>query len=736
MYEDWDGARAPIVLQAPDEFSEWERNNAPLSINSYNIDGAATRLRFREFFSKFRQDNSFLYRDALIRQWNRKDFFLDVDLAHLEQYDEVLYKKMLAEPSDTLPFFESAAKDALKGLLTAQTAEQASLATIPDFQIIIKSAQLSLSIRKLTSEHVNKLIKVPGIIISCSKTRSKATLIVARCTKCGCVKKLPCKSVMGGANIPGKCDRDGQPGEDCGPLPYVVMADMCEYIDQQTLKLQESPEAVPTGEMPRNILLSVDRHLVDRVVPGTRVAVLAISSLFNSGAKQRISSSTPIRTPFLRVLGIHLQSEGGGRTSSNFTPQEEDEFQRLARDPNIYDKLAHSIAPQISGEYTVDIKKALACLLMGGSRKTLPDNTRLRGDINILLMGDPSTAKSQFLKFMEKVAPIAVYTSGKGSSAAGLTASVIRDAKGDFYLEGGAMVLADGGVICIDEFDKMRENDRVAIHEAMEQQTISVAKAGITTVLNSRVSVLAAANPIFGRYDDLKSVAENIDLMTTILSRFDMIFVVRDIRDQERDRGIARHVLGVHMTAATSEVAEGDVSSSMLRKFVAYCRERCAPRLNDEAATLLSSHYVQIRQQISKDLNNSPGETQVIPITIRQLEALVRISESLAKMRLSAEATVTDVKEAIRLFKVSTLAAGQANPTLLGAGVASEEVKRAEEFLKRRMGLRMTVSTKMVQEEAHVQGYNDDAVKKAIAGMVLRNEILELNQRKFLRRIR
>lgn len=229
------------------------------------------------------------------------------------------------------------------------------------------------------------------------------------------------------------------------------MADQCEYIDQQTLKLQESPEVVPTGEMPRNIMLTVDRYLVDRVVPGTRVSVIGVVSLFNSAGQKKGVGSATIRTPFLRVLGMQIDTDGSGRSSGHFTPQEEDEFKRMSRDPFIYEKLANSIAPQISGEYTKDIKKAIACLLMGGSRKALPDGVRLRGDINVLLMGDPSTAKSQFLKFVEKVAPIGVYTSGKGSSAAGLTASVIKDSKGEFFLEGGAMVLADGGVICIDE---------------------------------------------------------------------------------------------------------------------------------------------------------------------------------------------------------------------------------------------------------------------------------------------
>lgn len=546
---------------------------------------------------------------------------------------------------------------------------------------------------------------------------------------------------MSQVHIPAFCQSANEGmggGGDACKGQYAIIAHNCEYVDQQSLKLQEAPEEVPTGEMPRHIQVTVDRYLVDRVAPGTRVSVVGISSIFNGRTKDKVQNAN-VRQPYLRVLGIQVDTEGGGRTNAVFTPQEEEEMQRLARDPEIYEKLSRSIAPQISGDYTHDIKKAIACLLMGGSRKILPDSVRLRGDINVLLMGDPSTAKSQFLKYVERVAPIGVYTSGKGSSAAGLTASVIKDSKGEFYLEGGAMVLADGGVICIDEFDKMREQDRVAIHEAMEQQTISVAKAGITTVLNSRASVLAAANPIYGRYDDLKGIGENIDLMSTILSRFDCIFIVRDVRDQERDRSIARHVLDVHINAAMVDLGPtADIDAPTLKKFVSYCRERCAPRLNDEAAAMLSGQYVSIRNRVRESLKDTPGESQVIPITVRQLEALVRLSESLAKMRLSAEATVVDVDEALRLFKVSTLAASQASPALMGAaGVgASEEVRRAEDYLKRRLGIRTTANAKKVIEEAAIQGYSDDSIKRAIAAMVMRSELQELNQRKLLRRLR
>lgn len=224
---------------------------------------------------------------------------------------------------------------------------------------------------------------------------------------------------MHGVRLPAVCDRGGREAstagdENCPRDSYVVVADNCEYIDQQTLKMQESPDVVPTGEMPRNIMLSVDRYLVDRVAPGTRVAVIGVMALFES-QKQRGPSggaSSSVRTSYIRVLGIEIEADGGGRISSRYTPQEEEDMQRLARDPDIYEKLSRSIAPQISGDYTKDIKKALCCLLMGGSRKVLADGVRLRGDINVLLMGDPSTAKSQFLKFIERAAPIGVYTSG------------------------------------------------------------------------------------------------------------------------------------------------------------------------------------------------------------------------------------------------------------------------------------------------------------------------------------
>ena len=298
---------------------------------------------------------------------------------------------------------------------------------------------------------------------------------------------------------------------------------------------------IPTGEIPRSYTLYCDRYLVNKVTPGTRVNVVGTLSV-----NDYKHESEHVRTNYIKVLGFQFENTKTGKHTFNFSQEDEQKFMNYAKDSQIYEKISKSIASAIYG--SEDVKKAIACLLFGGCRKSIREGVNLRGDINILLLGDPSTAKSQFLKFAERVAPIAIYTSGKGSSAAGLTASIIRDpSSGEFQLEGGAMVLADGGIVCIDEFDKMRPQDRVAIHEAMEQQTISVAKAGITTTLNSRTSVLAAANPIYGRLDDLKSTQDQIDFQTTILSRFDCIFLVKDVRDVTRDTSLANYIIDLQI---------------------------------------------------------------------------------------------------------------------------------------------------------------------------------------------
>lgn len=424
---------------------------------------------------------------------------------------------------------------------------------------------------------ISRLVRVPGIVIGASVMSSKATELRLECRNCHFIQHIGVDGGFTGVTLPRRCGRErskGDPTEPCPLDPYFVVHESSKFVDQQVIKLQEAPDQVPVGELPRHVLISADRYLTNRVVPGSRCIVMGIFSIYqNKGSKNSSTGgAVAIRTPYLRAVGIQTDIDQTAKGHAIFSEEEEQEFLNLSRRPDLYQVMARCIAPSIYGNE--DIKKAILCLLLGGSKKILPDGMKLRGDINVLLLGDPGTAKSQLLKFVEKAAPISIYTSGKGSSAAGLTASVQRDqSTREFYLEGGAMVLADGGVVCIDEFDKMRDEDRVAIHEAMEQQTISIAKAGITTILNARTSVLAAANPIFGRYDDMKTPGENIDFQTTILSRFDMIFIVKDEHERGRDERIAKHVMGIHKGGvANDEHAESEIPVDTMKRYLSYCK--------------------------------------------------------------------------------------------------------------------------------------------------------------------
>jgi len=608
----------------------------------------------------------------------------------------------------------------------------------PDCQVTLRSTANLMAMRDLHAENISRLVRIPGIVISASVPSSRVTRLHLMCRDCRAVKTILVSSGFGGFVLPRQCDAPKvDPSLRCSVDPYVILHERCAFVDAQTIKLQEAPDMVPVGELPRHMLLSMDRALCGKVVPGASIIVTGIFSTFTTGRSGTQLNAVALRTPYLRVVGMEIDTGGaGGRGVPRvFTAEEEDEFGRMSKTPNLYDKFAASIAPSIFG--STDIKKAITCLLFGGSKRVLPDGMRLRGDINVLLLGDPGTAKSQLLKFTEKVAPIAVYTSGKGSSAAGLTASVQRDANSrEFYLEGGAMVLADGGVVCIDEFDKMRDEDRVAIHEAMEQQTISIAKAGITTVLNCRTSVLAAANPVWGRYDDLKSPGENIDFQTTILSRFDMIFIVKDEHNEARDRTIAKHVIGIHMHGASQQSeAEGEIDLQRMKRYIAFCRARCAPVLTPEASEKLSSHFVAIRKQVAQ-VEKDHDERSAIAITVRQLEAIIRMSESIAKVTMSPYATEEHVDEAIRLFRFSTMNAVESgNVEGMTRGELQEEVQKLERELRRRLPIGWSTTYQRLRDEFCMkQQYTQHALERALFILEKRDVLRFTNQRKSVTR--
>jgi DNA replication licensing factor MCM5 len=484
------------------------------------------------------------------------------------------------------------------------------------------------------------------------------------------------------------------------------MPDKCTCVDFQILKLQELPDSVPQGEIPRHMELFCDRSLCERVVPGNRILVQGIYSIKKvSGGKKGQDSHKAVvgvRAPYMRCVGIKVDTEIGSISrSSTITTEEEAAFRKLAAMPDIYEKLAKSIAPSIFG--SADVKKAIVCLLFGGSRKKLPDGLIRRGDINVLMLGDPGTAKSQLLKFVEKVSPIGVYTSGKGSSAAGLTASVMRDPSTRNFVG-----------------------------------TISIAKAGITTTLNSRCSVLAAANSIFGRWDDTKG-EENIDFMPTILSRFDMIFIIKDVHDHTRDITLARHIINVHLNAnRPAEQVDGEIPLHVLKKFIHFCKTHCGPRLSAEAGEKLRSRYVLMRSGAQQQ-EKASDKRLAIPITVRQLEAIVRISESLAKLQLQPFVTEEHVNEALRLFQVSTLEAAMSG-TLSGVeGFTTDEdhemLNRVEKQLKRRFAIGSQVSEQNIIQDFTRQKYPERAILKVIHTLIRRGELQHRMQRKMLYRL-
>lgn len=448
------------------------------------------------------------------------------------------------------------------------------------------------------------------------------------------------------------------------------------YKDHQTITLQEMPERAPMGQLPRSVELILDHDLVDRIKPGDRVQVVGVYRALAQTSNGQASHSGLFKTV---VLVNNIQVLGRDVSHLTFSPQDVRMIRTLAKRKDILDILGRSMAPSIHGHK--EIKKALALQLLSGVEKNLENGTHLRGDINILMVGDPSTAKSQLLRSAMQIAPLAVSTTGKGSSGVGLTAAVTTDPETkERRLEAGAMVLADRGLVCVDEFDKMGENDRVAIHEAMEQQTVTIAKAGIHASLNARCSVLAAANPVYGQYNRKKRIQENIGLPDSLLSRFDLLFVVLDQLDPDIDRKIATHVIRGHRCRpgngqgshdsdydddddsdeeASNENGEPKVHSvwaksqhsshqeytltqanedadphagdvlqhDFLRKFLHFAKTRMKPQLTDSAREYIASRYAEMR---------SRQDERTLPVTARSLETVIRLASAHAKVSTSA----------------------------------------------------------------------------------------------------
>ncbi len=415
------------------------------------------------------------------------------------------------------------------------------------------------------------------------------------------------------------------------------MPKLSVFMDSQRVSIQERPEDLPPGQLPRSLHVDLKDDVVDQARPGDRITIVGSVDLL-----QRFGRGGQLRIFDMVMEASHIEVSGRESEMTAISPEDEAKIKEIAQDPWVHRRLLQSIAPSIYGHE--NIKESILYLLFGGINKELPD-VRIRGDINVLLVGDPGTGKSQLLQFAAKIAPRGLMTTGRGSTAAGLTAAVVKEGgTGNFVLEAGALVLADQGICCIDEIDKMREEDRGAIHPAMEQQIVPIAKGGIVATLNARTSILAAANPTLGRYNPYQTIGQNINLPVTILSRFDVIFVLKDVPDAERDTTMAEHILGLHRSAGSTITSS--IDPELFRKYISYAKTRVRPLLSEEVVTRFRDFYVKMRTASVEG-----GEASAVSITARQLESLVRLAEARAKAHLRNEVTKEDAEAVITLMQ-------------------------------------------------------------------------------------
>ncbi|KAF5719649.1 minichromosome maintenance 4 (cell division control 54) [Fusarium mundagurra] len=556
------------------------------------------------------------------------------------------------------------------------------------------------NLRDLNPSDMDRLISIKGLVIRTTPVIPDMKDAFFRCNVCN--HSVNVGLDRGKIREPTECPREICKSKNS----MLIVHNRCSFEDKQVIKLQETPDAVPAGQTPHSVSVCVYNELVDFCKAGDRVELTGIFRVSPVRVNPRQRALKSVHKTYVDVL--HIQKvdkkrmgadpstlgvageeeaeagENGIEETRKITIEDEEKIRETAARDDIYELLARSLAPSI---YEMDdVKKGILLQLFGGTNKTFQKggSPKYRGDINVLLCGDPSTAKSQMLSYVHKIAPRGVYTSGKGSSAVGLTAYVTRDPETrQLVLESGALVLSDGGVCCIDEFDKMSDATRSVLHEVMEQQTVSVAKAGIITTLNARTSILASANPIGSRYNPDLPVPQNIDLPPTLLSRFDLVYLILDNADEKNDRRLAKHLLSLYLEdKPQSAPNKNDILPvEFLTLYISYARSKIQPTISQEAAQELVDCYVAMRS-LGQDVRAADKR---ITATTRQLESMIRLSEAHAKMRLADTVTRDDVREANRLIQsalktAATDAQGRIDMSLLTEGTSAADRKRRDEL--------------------------------------------------------
>jgi len=623
---------------------------------------------FAYFLSPDNGDN--LYSDKIEEMVSNNNNRLIVNLRDINEYDPNLRRNILQQPMDYIPAWQEALKDFIDH---SQFSIDKQRVLLQEYKIGLKGSfgANRVTPQRLMSQSIGKMVCCEGIVTKVSLVRPKVRETVHFCEA---TQQFSTQKYRDSTALIGSQTSSTYPTTDNAGNNLTTEFGLSTFSDHQKIYIQDMPERTEPGSMPQTIECILDDDLVDCVKPGDRVQIIGIYRAL-SGKRAIGTTSGKFHTVILVNNVIKIGIGSRKTVDESLSANEIKQIKKMSKKQNIFNVLSNSIIPSIHGhDY---IKKAIVLQLLGGITKDLENGTHLRGDINILMIGDPSCGKSQLLRGVMNIGKLVINTTGRGSSGVGLTAAVTMDKDSkEKKLEAGAMVLADGGIVCIDEFDKMTDIDRTAIHEVMEQQTVTIAKAGIHTSLNARCSVIAAANPVYGMYDRYKKPFENIGLPDSLLSRFDLLFIVLDKIDTKIDRSISDHVLKMHLTPyniaddidlmgdgiMNDEDDEDDVDGQdvniwskqrvnkkqkiftieFVKKYIEFAKKQYRPTLTDEACEEIANKYAELREE---------ERNQTLPITARCLETIIRLSTAHAKLRLSKKIQISDVEAAMDILQ-------------------------------------------------------------------------------------
>ncbi len=652
---------------------------------------------------------------------------LELSFPDIDALDSSLADHLLQFPEETLQRGEITLKELPSPLPGTPLRLRLRIRDLP--------ANLRIPIHLLREEHLNRLLTVEGIVRRMTEVRPQIQQAVFECLACKgrtSIEQDDVSQTLKEATVCSSCNKP------IGKTKFTLLSDASVYINSQKLEVQENPENLRGGAHPEGLTLLLTDDLVGTVIPGNRVEVTGVlRSIPRTNAKGMASKYTVFD---LVLMANEVQREDKEYREIEISDDEVREIEALRGQEGVFDRFVSSMAPSIQGMRIE--KEAIALQLFGGVPKVQPDGVKIRGDIHVLIVGDPGIAKSQLLRYVaENIAPRGIYTSGKGTTAAGLTAAAVKDdfGGGRWTLEAGAMVLADQGELVIDEFDKMTDNDRSALHEGLESQTISISKAGIMAQLRARCPVLAAANPKLGRFTPDKVPAEEIDLPPTLLSRFDVIFALLDKPESEKDRRLAGAILAQHIQAeereargarsrGTEEIrpaATGDLfTPDFMRKYIAYAKRNVFPVIDATANQTILDFFLELRKQ-------GEGENKPVPITFRQVEALVRLTEASARSRLSPIANQSDANRAVavmRHFLKTVLSSGESPLDIdyISTGISSNKRLSLIELQEMLADLQKQTTQGFTLEEVVQEGEKRGMPKEKV--MKLWHEMQRLNQ--------